>query len=331
MKSIREFLKLFQEGNLEVEKYFNDYETWFQILSSRNLMGELDPINDSDSAKWQNEWLLWAYEYNRPLFYKVVDSLLGDIVIEDGKIFWFGDVADLSNLFCNNRNDISRDTIQTILIGEDFWEPYWETTDNVYRDVIEELDEKNLQFLKEYILKQLSSQKLSPETEEMELIASEQGHDDYWEINSENVARIIDDEESMISLLGDELSDLKSELYSIHSSAYNTAGVDEIYNSVWEELQEYFDGKPEWVSVPHPYKKETTIQKVKIPVASHFDDIILNFLNDNKKYSDGTLEYHGSFVQIVSEYLDCLSIRFRDYPDFRLVDKYINEFFPDYI
>jgi hypothetical protein len=57
-----------------------------------------------------------------------------------------------------------------------------------------------------------------------------------------------------------------------------------------------------------------------------------DYLYNNKGYGNsGTLEYHGSYIDIMSEDRDCLSLRVSDYPDSRKVDKYINEFFKDYI
>lgn len=330
---INDFIEKFNNNDLDVVTYFNDYETFFNILKKRGLMGEIDPRNASDSDDWQNEYLLWLYDNERENYYKWVGEILGDIVIEGKNIYWQGDRGDLSRLFCDDRrNGPSQETIESILIGEDVFEPYWDTTNDVYRDVIEELTKENLLLLKNYIIEKLKGKQLSPNTEEMELIATEQGHQDYWEINSENVSRIVDDEESMNNLLGDELSDLKSELYSVHSNSYNAAYENEVYNSIFRKLDEYFDTeKKEWVMIPHPYKKETSIEKFKIPIYD-FEGIVNDFLDSNKGYgSSGTLGYHGSFIEIIRETKDCLNLWLPDYPDHRLVDKLINENFTDYI
>ncbi len=97
------------------------------------------------------------------------------------------------------------------------------------------------------------------------------------------------------------------------------------------ELSTYFEGTGEWVSKPHPYKKNTEIQYFKVPIRN-FESDINDYLLNNKGYGNsGTLEYHGSFISIMAEDRDCLSVRVSDYPDSRKVDKYINEFFKDYI
>jgi hypothetical protein len=303
-------------------------------LKKRGLLDEIDPHNTSDHEVWQNEYLLWLYESDKESYYKWVVRFLEDVIFENGKPYLeISERGDLSKLFCDgNRYDFSRDTIESILTGDgDVFERYWDTTDNVYRDVIEELTPENNKTLSEHIVTELKGKKIFPETTELELIASEQGHPEYFEVNSENVMRIIKDEDSMKELLGDQLSELRGTLYSIHSSAYNSAYEEEVYNDVWNELSTYFEGTGEWVSQPHPYKKNTEIQYFRVPI-TNFESDVNNYLYNNKGYGNsGTLEYHGSYIGIMAEDRDCLSLRVSDYPDSRKVDKYINEFFKDYI
>ena len=329
-----DIVEKFNNNDLDVQKYFNDYETFFNVLKKRGLMGEVDPKNASDGSIWQNEYLLWLYENDKENYYKWVPSLLTDVIIENGKAYLeISDRGDLSNLFCDgHRYDLSRDTIENILsVYGDFYEPYRDTTDNVYRDVIEELTPENDRRLQEYVVNMLKGQQISSETSELELIASEQGHSEYVEVNMENVQRIIDDEETMEELLGDQLSDLKGELYSIHSSAYNSAMESELYDEVWSELETYFEGHGEWINKPHPYKKDTQIQYFKVPIRD-FESMVNDYLFNNKGYGNsGTLEYHGSFIDIMAEDRDCLSVQSPDYPDHRKVDKNINEYFGEYL
>lgn len=330
MESLQKFIDQFNNNELDVELYFGDYETWFDVLKSRGLLHEIDPQNSAES--WQNDFLLWLYNSDRENYYKWVEKFLSDVVVENGNAFWIGDRRDLADLFCDNRrNDISQETIRNILEGEDVFEPYHDTTDDVYRDVIEELSKENLELLKSRIIKELSNQELSPETEEMELIAKEQRLNDRWTINSENVSRILDDKESMESLLDGELTDLRADLYSIHSSAYNSAYESDVWEEIMGELDAYFETKKgEWIYQPHPYKKDTKIEKYKIPI-SDLSGLINDFLFANKGFNTGTIEYWGSLLGILGEDKECLSVRIPDYPDFRKVDKNINDFFPDYI
>jgi hypothetical protein len=328
-----EIVEMFNNDEFEVEKYFNDYQTFFNVLNKRGLMGEIDPKNASNGVVWQNEYLLWSYENNKEEYYKWVADFLSDVEFENGKAYLeISDRSDLAKLFCDgHRYDVSRDTIESILSGEDFYEPYYDTTDNVYRDVIEELTPENDRRLQEYVVDMLKGQQIPAETDELELIASEQGHPEFVEVDMENVKRIIDDEETMKELLGDQLSDLKGELYSIHSSAYNSAMESELYDEVWNELETYFEGHGEWIRRPHPYKKDTQIQYFKVPIRD-FESMVNDYLFNNKGYGNsGTLEYHGSFIDIMAEDRDCLSAQAPDYPNHRKVDKNINEYFKEYL
>jgi hypothetical protein len=332
--SLNDILEKFNNNDLDVKRYFNDFNTFFNILKKRGLMGEVDPKNAVESDGWQNEYLLWLYDNDKENYHKWIPTLLSDVIFENGKAYLeISDRKDLSILFCDgNRYDMSRDTIQSLLSDDgDIFEPYWDTTDDVYRDVIEELTHENDRYLQEYIVKKLEGQEISTETTELELIAAEQGHPEYVEVNMENIKRIIDDKESMNELLNDELSDLKSELYSIHSSAYNSAYEDKVWAEVWSELETYFEGHGTWITKPHPFKKNTEIQYFKIPI-KNFESDVNDYLYNNKEYgTSGTLEYHGSYLGIMENDRDCLNARIPDYPDGTKVDKNINELFRDYI
>ena len=146
--------------------------------------------------------------------------------------------------------------------------------------------------------------------------------------------RIIEDEESMKELLGDQLSDLRGDLYSVHSNAYNSAYETMVYNNVNSELEKYFDmDTAKWSTIPHPFKKDTYIERWNAPIYS-FDSNIISYLEDNKAYgSQGTLEYWGKYLEVLRAHLDnigdCLDVSTNDYPDFREVDKNINIYFKD--
>ena len=328
-----DLVEKFNNGDLDVKQYFNDYETFFNILKKRGLMGEIDPKDATDGEEWQNEYLIWLYHNDKDAFNKWVLSLVNDVVYKDG-IYYLDvdDRSELCKLFCDGgRNDISRDTIESILSGESDWEPYWDTTDNVYRDVVEELNEDNLKRLNEYVVSSLEGIGIEPETEILSEIAEEQGNPEVAYVTLENVAKVINSEETMDYLFKDELSDLKSELYSIHSGAYNNAYESEVWQSVMNELGTYFIGNGEFVMRPHRYKKDTQVQNFVIPIAN-FESDIVGFLEDGRGYGgSSTLEYWGSYLGMMEDWADCLSVHSPDYPDFREVDKNINEMFRDYI
>jgi len=327
-----DLVEKFNNGDLDVKQYFNDYETFFNILKKRGLMSEVDPNNATDGEEWQNEYLIWLYHNDKESFTKWVLSLVNDVVYKDGVYYLdVDDRSELSKLFCDGgRNDISRDTIESILSGESDWEPYWDTTDNVYRDVVEELNEDNLKRLKEYIVENLEGLWIEPETDILSEIAEEQSNPQA-RITYDNVDKVVNSEETMDYLFENELQDLKSELYSVHSNSYNAAYENEVWKSVMNELGTYFVGNGEFVMRPHRYKKDTQVQNFIIPIAN-FESDIVGFLEDGKGYGNtGTLEYWGSYLGMMEDWADCLSVHSPDYPDFREVDKNINEMFRDYI
>ena len=128
------------------------------------------------------------------------------------------------------------------------------------------------------------------------------------------------------------LEDLKSELESIHRNAYNQAYESETYENIFSELQEYINGNGEYYSQPHRFKKDTMTQRFRVPVASNFDEIILDYLISNKnRGSRGLLEYWGDYIPIVQDEQDCLTVHPPEYADNRQVEDNINEIFTDYI
>ena len=331
---IHELIEMFNEGDTDFIQYVNNIETFLKIVNKRGLLDELDP--DGKLAEdYQNELLLFYYENNTEKFWEYVLKYLGDVELVNGEAYLVVDTqADLAELFCDgNRNDLSKDTVESLLGGEyDSFSYGWDShdlTDNVYRDVIEELTKENLLYLKEYIIKSLEGQQVNPHTELLEDYAQQQGHPEYVIIDQSNIDQVVDNSETMDELLDNELSDLKGELYSIYGSAYNNAYEEELYEDVWSELLTYF-GKGEWVTRPHIYKKDTEVQKFRTPI-HNFESYIFDYLKENKGYGDGTLEYWGSYLGILKDGMDCLSIHPPDYPDSRKVDKNINMYFRDYI
>lgn len=331
---IQELIEMFNEGDTDFIKYVNDIETFFKIVNKRGLMDELDPEGRL-AEDYQNDLLLFHYQNNKEKFWEYVLKFLSDVEMVDGKPYIVvNTMGDLAEIFCDGRrNDLSRDTVESLLSGEYDshsygWDSY-DLTDDVYRDVIEELTKENLLHLKEYIIKTLEGQQVNPHTELLEDYAKQQGHPEYVIIDQSNIDQVVDNSETMNELLDNELSDLRGELYSIYGSAYNNAYEDELYEDVWNELSTYFE-KGDWVSRPHIYKKDTEVQKYRAPI-HNFESNILDFLNQNKGYSNGTLEYWGSYLGILKDGWDCLSVYPSDYPDSRKVDKNINMYFSDYI
>jgi hypothetical protein len=307
--------------------YIGSYQNFFNFVKRKGLISEIDPAS-KDSEEWQNQFILWAYENDKPLYYKTLSDILYDVEIIDGKPYLkIDNLGDIAKLFCDGRNDIPQDTVESILSGEYDSNYGYDRTDDVYRDVIEELNPKNQKILFTYIIDNLNGIKIEPTTDELEFIAEEQGHDDYVVVNESNVERIVNDKKTMKHLLDDELGDLESELSSIYGNAYQSAYESEIYNSIWSEINNYFEGRGETLSRPHKFHANTTVYTYRLPIIN-FEGIINDFLSSEHSYS---LDYDPVYLSILRESIDCISVSPPDYPDSREVDKNVNEFFSDYI
>jgi hypothetical protein len=146
----------------------------------------------------------------------------------------------------------------------------------------------------------------------------------------ENVVSVVNNSETMGYLLDHDLEELDSELNSIHSNAYNQAYETAVYNEVWGKLDDLFDvGKREFVYQQHPYKKETQIEILEMPIRDFYTPI-RDYLYNNKGTSQ-TLEYFGDFMGVLDDNGDCLRVWAPDYPSSSEIDKNINEIFGDYI
>jgi hypothetical protein len=197
--------------------------------------------------------------------------------------------------------------------------------------VIKELNDKNLNTLKQRFIKELTGVEVPTETKLLEEIAEEQEHIDYVIIDSNNINTIFDNKKTVEFLLEDVLdSEIKNELIRIYSNSNQSALESEYYESVWGELtSEYFTGKPEWITRKHRVATKD-VHMVRLEINDNdFDNIIIGYLNDNSGYGNsGTLEYQGSYLEILRNLVDCLSVRFPEYASYP--EKYINDYFVDY-
>ena len=330
LMKIIDLINDFNDGNTDtVHSVFGDNESFISFLRQKRMFHLLDPDNAPESDEWVNEYLIELYDINREKFYGIVDYNLGDVTYENGKFYFFTRYREeLSELFCSTRNYDDSSLAKSVLSEDnEFYERYSNnTTDDVYRDVIQELSQNNLEILYKKIIHHLDDQVVYPETDLLSSISQSQGYSDVVIINSQNVEEVVDDEETMKYLLENYLPDINNDLYSLHANAFSEAMETEVWNDVWSELSRYFVGQGEWVSM----KPLMNTYKFMLEIRD-FDFLILNYLKSNKKYgSSGTLGYHGYFLDLLRDNVECLKLGVYDYPSSKELDKNINTSFENY-
>ena len=339
---LQEYIDEFNSGEFEdLLGFFGSMEQILKFFHKQNLLQYIDPFDDnlSDYQLEILNYLLNVLNDRETLKYCIAQ--LDDIESkDDGYYLRITDKEDLAELFDNSgRNLTARDYVKAIF-GEDNWDHYSNTTDDIYRDVIEELNPENIERLKQHMLDVLTNWKIEVDDESPDLFNnySEEG---IFYLTPENVGDVIGDEESFMYLLdNDYLPDVTGDLYSIHSNAYNNAYESEIYNDAMSELETFFDVKSgKWDSRPTSNNPDKLIETYIIKFnPGEVVNSIKKFVADtsNWGYYANNLDYVNSWLNMMNTFMDngdepWLDFRMPDYPDSGLVDKYINEIFPDYI
>ena len=337
------YVNQFNDGDFDsLFPFFNDMENILKFFHKKNLLQYVDPF-DSNLVDYQNEILNYLINVlGDKEILKYCISQLNDIEIkEDGYYLEIGDREDLADLFDDRGRDTTAKDVAKSVFTDDFWEPYSNTTDDVYQDVIEELNPENIERLKTYILDRLTNWEIEVDDDCPDLFNNYVDDEGVFYLTPENVGDIIGDEESMNYLMNENyLDDLKGNLYSVHSNAYNSAYETEIYNDVMSELETFFNVKSgKWVSRPSNYNSEKLIEYYSIKFnPNEVVNSIKKYVADNNLwgYYEHNIGYLGGWLSMMSELMEngdesYLDFRIPDYADSSLVDRYINEMFGDYI
>jgi hypothetical protein len=370
MGKLDQFLEWFHDGReSEYDKILKVFQTTRKFLQTVVKYGEKDQIdvnyipysefrNDTelfdfiiennflDDSNYHNlEDILKNYylEYwigNAPdvALKFICDDLLTDVEIRsDGFWLHLRDRDELAVFFDDRGRDGTARDVAKHVFSEDMWDPYWDTTSDVYRDVIEELDDNNKKHLGEYILRHIGNQDLNVEDYSADFfqeLADIQAKDGVFQITQDNVGPLIGDEEAMNELLNGDLDELKSELYSLHNSAYNRAYEEECYDLVYKGLEEFFSSRI-MDEAKQVGEKTKYYPYIKI---RNFQSDVMAFIYENKGggYNDSTLEYWGSYTGMMGGLFDIgiydeIDFRIPDYADWDYVRKNINDMLGDYI
>lgn len=343
-KRTRNFLKLVTNRGMQDKidisyipsnEFKNDIEL-FNFLGQNGFLDDTNYNHIEDTLK--NYYLIWLIEkdVNQGLKF-ICDNILSDVEIRsDGYWLKLAGREELAEFYRSYSRETSPEDVAKQVFSEEGLDygRFWDTTDDVYADVIETLDDSNIEILKKYIMKHLGNKDLNIEgygADFFHELMKSQGREDFFQITDNDVKNLIDDSEAMNELLKGDLDDLKSELYSVHSNAYNTAYESEIYDLVMEGLGEFFSSRIDEVK-KQVGEKTRYIPYIKI---SDFYSNVMVFLDEYKGYTD-TLDYLGSYTEMMKQLFndgsyEPIDFRIPEYADWSLTDKYINEIFPDYV
>jgi len=334
----------FNSGDIDhLVDMFDNMENVLRFFHKKDLLQYIDPF-DSDVEDYQLEilnYLLNVVNDKKTLDYCVAQ--LSDIIpTDDGYYIRVRDRDDLANLFYAGGRDTSARDVAEAVLGEDndMFDRWGNTTDDIYTDVVEELNPENIELLKKYMLDVLTNWKIEVDDGTPDLF-NNYSEDGIFYLTPENVGDVIGDKESFMYLIDTGyLDDLESDLANVHSNAYNSAYETEVYNDVISELGTFFDMESaKWEAAPPFEGSQKLIEFYKIKFnPNEVANSIKKYVADrnNWGYSDNNLNYVSTWVNMMNTFMDngdepWLDFRIPDYPDFRLVDKYINEFLPDYI
>ena len=333
----------------KIELHFKNIYNFVRIMIKQGYGEYFDPFSDN-LGDYQNEILYAFYENDTSFIWKIVDRYLSDVT-KEGNDYYLDvrDFGDLADLFDTYRGDIGKGTISEILSGEYMMDYWGSVTDDVFRDVYQELTPEKKERVNNRIREEIEGSVFDVTHQTPSLfddIAEEQGTEGEINITSDVVTRLLEDEESIEYIINNEVDESKSDMYMIYEGCYRDILVDEWYDDLWGELVGYVvdDKKPEWFT----YKKETWDKEGKrvtrdyegrrYKVTNCLRDVAVEFLteNKNKTYSDNTFEYWGSYLGI----LGCLvrdgdrdllrTPSFDDWPDSDKVSKCVNENIGDY-
>jgi hypothetical protein len=374
LERVKNLIESFNDGEYEdeIKPYFNTLINFFKFIKKYNLLEELDlreiPPDDfsnelfdylvengimdnldynSVPEEFQNNYLLHGLEYNYENTVKYITSnLLTDVEIRpDGFYLYLGNDRDeLASFFCgSSRRDSSPENVAKLIFSDEgLGHDWYFDNDTKPSDVIDDLDEKNTIHLKDAIFKEIGNVELSLEdysSDFFESLSEEQGTEGYFKIQAEDLNELIKDSDAINELCKNDLSELGQELKNIYWNAYNSAYENEIYELVYDGLDEYFEGKidevPKETTKSDGKKVTTYLNYIKI---RDFVGNISLFLENNRgqSYSDSYLDYFGSYTTLMKQLIydqdyDCINFNTPDYPDWSTTQKYINEMFDDYI
>jgi hypothetical protein len=329
-----------------VERFFGSLSNFISLLDKNDLLFELDPFSNS-WGDYQNQLFYAFYQNDTSFIWKIVDKYLSDVTKIGDDYYYDTSSDELAGFFNTNyRSEISSNAIESILSGEHDMN-IWDVTDNVYRDVYDELTPENKKLVNERIVEGLKDIKtIDTHTGLLDIIANEQGRGDV-ELTDEVISRILNDDDTIEYLINKELDDVRSDLYSVYSSCYEGVLTDEWYESLMDELTGFVidnDKRDDYSYKKQVYDKEgkrveKTFYGTRYKATNCIYEVVSEWLEENKNCEGGycdTIEYFGNYSRLLADLIDdgvreLLRVpRLDEYPGHRKVESCVNGSIGDY-
>ena len=279
MSVIDKYIEIFNEGTDEehymvLRVFNNDLLTFIKYIDKKGRLGELDfgsisykyltnQVSDylfeSDyfddknyndiPEEFKNHFLLYGLENNyEDTMVFITNNLITDVKIRpDGFYLHLRDREELEILFCGGRRDEGARGVAKIILSEDGLGNDWYYDNSMEpHQVVEELDDANITALKDIIFKEIGDKELSLEDYDSDFfseLSEEQGTEGYFRIRAEDLNGLVSDEDAFNELCKNDLDELGSNLRGLYWQSENSAYEDEIYELVYNGLDEYFEGR----------------------------------------------------------------------------------------
>lgn len=312
-----------------VDTYFNgNYEVLFNLLNKQNLLEKYSEFFEEEMfTKWAN------YMYGEDPQYIIdfiVKTYFGD-VIQGSDGYWMNiDKEDLSNLFATGRwsNDGARGVAKIILSDDIFDFFNFVDINNLYDEVISNLDKNNILKLKESVFNEVEGKEVEIDGE-TDIVTRDQ---------------IMDmDENDLSDFIKENAPEVNSNLASLYNSSYESAYYDEVYDLVYRELKYFFGTEnlfKDYTVTRKVLDKQTkTIKEIEVPayqvnVTKILPTVIKNVLEWDGYDSDNDFEYYGNFEGLLNRWANeanPIDFHVPEYADWNKVNENLNDMFNDYI
>jgi len=268
---------------------------------------------------------LYLKEFGPSFFIPYFSQYGGNYITKEGDDYYLNlkYLSDIRDLFIGPNMDFISD-----LFGEDWYEPFYAETSDLYDDVVSVLNNENKKYLTKVILANTKGITLS----EDEILDYSNGFHhtllDYLNEDGvfsfhENINAIMNNEDDLFNevIMMNYFGELQRDLENLYSLSYNEAWNEEMMDIVLDSISGYFDPNIRW---------EDDVAKMKI---KFFGTALKQFFDEPTDESITEFNDYLYFINSLQRFgiIDEFKFRTLEYPDFRKVNQEINERFFDYV